>query len=106
MNKPTKFRKGDHVVLTEGEYADFCICAIAVVVKDFDSSVIRKLLKDNWEGILTKFHHLPFWLIEQGYIKKLEYSEVCTVNAFDGLEIQGMDGEIECIRDIGNMKDS
>jgi len=65
-----KFKTGEIIVLTSGEYSGYEIFSVCEVRKDFLLSGLSKLFPHR------RSDGFPQWLIDNGYVERLAYREL------------------------------
>lgn len=70
-----KYKTGDLLLISHGEYSDYDVRAIVRVVKDLDSREVtlsyQKEIKDDW----FDDHAFLAYLVKQGCVEDVDYQE-------------------------------
>lgn len=71
---------GDYILITSEEYSDYGVVAFTRCVKEFDAEQIKtEYLADfpnQKKNYGCDWNKVNDWLINRGYLKKLEYREL------------------------------
>jgi len=88
-NKPLS--KGQIVMITTGEYDDFCVSCVIRVIRDFDPRVELEVYLRNYPEQKAEYsgdyHVFIDWLIQRLLIERLEYREM-SLGCYGHFEIE------------------
>lgn len=72
--KKSDFKKGDIVLYTAGEYSDYEVNDVLVVLEDFNIDEFLKYIGKNKQKLVVTF------LIRNGIVEPIHYREIWTSN--------------------------